>query len=101
MEIREGAEARHFEETGGRVMELVSTPIQHDLLAGCQDLVEGVASGHIIGLGVVVQLRGGKFFVDAIGRITKQPHSARGWTMALVDHFGRIAEERNHHGTTR
>jgi hypothetical protein len=82
-------------------MELVHTPIQQDLLAACADLTEGVKAGHIIGLGVVVQLRGGKFFVDALGRMTKQPHSARGWLLSLDDCLRKMGDERREHGTTR
>lgn len=81
-------------------MELVQTPIQPDLLAGSKDIVEGIESGHIVGLAVVVQLRGGKFFVDVMGRMSKQPHSARGWVLALDDYLRDLAGQRNHRSTT-
>lgn len=88
------------EEDAGRVMHLVQSAVHPGLLAAAQDIMEGVASGDIIGLGVVVQLRGGKFFVDALGRMVREPHNARGWVASLDDHLRRIADERNSFHTT-
>jgi hypothetical protein len=82
-------------------MQLVPTPIQHDLLAATADLIEGVKSGHIVGLAVVVELRGGNFFVDALGRITRRPWCARGWLKSLDDLLYEIGEQRRGRSTTQ
>ena len=82
-------------------MQLVPTLVPPDLLAAANDIVTGVESGNIIGLGVVVQLRGGMFFVDVLGRMTRDPHSARGWVQSLDDCLRVIGDERRGRKTTR
>ncbi len=81
-------------------MQLIHTPIQPDLEHAVQDIAEGVAGGAIIGLGVVVQLRGGKFFVDVFGRMVKEPHNARGWVASLDDCLREIGHGRKDAATT-
>lgn len=82
-------------------MQLVSTPIQPDLAQAAADLAEGIQSGEVIGLGVIVQLRGGRFFVDVFGRMVREPHSARGWLLSLDDCLREIGERKKNTDTTR
>lgn len=81
-------------------MQLVTTPIPPDLAQACADISQGVKDGQIVGLGVIVQLRGGHFFVDVFGRMVKQPWDARGWLRSLDDCLRDIGEERRARGTT-
>jgi hypothetical protein len=81
-------------------VQLVSTPIPPDLENAGQQLSEGIGSGEIIGLGVIVQLRGGKFFVDVFGRMVKEPHNARGWVRSLDDCLREIGQARKGSTTT-
>jgi hypothetical protein len=95
-------EAGDREEGKGALMRLIPTPLAPtDLRAGLEDLMQGVDSGHVIGLGLVVMVRGGDFFVDSLGLIRRRPHDARGWTHSLMDHFKELGEIRNHAATTR
>jgi hypothetical protein len=82
-------------------MHLVPTPVQPDLLRAAEDIREGVTTGEIIGLGVIVQLRGGRFFVDVFGRMLREPHSARGWVLSLDDCLREIAQRKKDTNTTR
>lgn len=80
-------------------MQLLPNPISQDLLDACHDLVEGVKSGDITGLGVVVVLRGRRFFVDALGSLAKNPHPARGYVAALDDCLREIAHRKGNNTT--
>lgn len=82
-------------------MQLVPTPIPPDLNQAAVDLSDGVKSGEIVGLGVIVQLRGGNFFVDVFGRMVRQPWDARGWLRSLDDCLRELGEERRHRDTTK
>lgn len=80
-------------------MHLVPNHHSPDLVEASKEIANGVESGDIIGLGVVVQLRGGKFFVDVLGRMIREPYSARGWLLALDDRLREIGEERRERPT--
>jgi hypothetical protein len=73
-------------------VKLVPTPIPPDLMHAAVEIAEGVEKGAIIGMGVVVQLRGGKFYVDVLGRMTRDPHNARGWLRSLDDCLRTLGE---------
>lgn len=80
---------------------LISTPLHPDLARVTADLVDGVHSKDIIGLGVVVLLRGNRFFVDAFGSMTRDPHAARGYVAALDDCLREIGVRKRDTNTTR
>lgn len=74
--------------------QLVPTPVPQDMLVACKDLVEGVSSGDITGLGVIVVLRRRRFFVDCFGELVRDPHGARGWVASLDDCLREIGKQR-------
>ncbi len=67
--------------------QLIPTPIPSDLHQAAKDIADGVSSGAITGLGLVVLTRGRRFFVDAFGTMARDPHAARGYVAALDDHL--------------
>lgn len=81
-------------------MQLVPTPIPPDLRAAGNDIAEGIASGDITGLGVVVILRGGRFFVDAFGTVARNPHASRGFVAELSDCLHEIGQRKKNTNTT-
>lgn len=82
-------------------LHLVSSPIQPALQKCVDDLSEGVATGAIIGLGVVVVLRGRRFFVDAFGSMVRTPHESRGLVAELDDCLRELGRKRRDTHTTR
>jgi hypothetical protein len=81
-------------------MQLVSTPIAPDLRAAGQDIHEGIQSGEITGLGVVVVVKGGRFFVDAFGAVARNPHASQGFAMELVHCLHEIGQRKKANNTT-
>lgn len=81
-------------------MQLIHTPIQPDLRQAALDLQEGIESGQITGLGVVVVMRGRRFFVDCFGSLVREPHAARGYVAALDDCLREIGHKRKDTNTT-
>lgn len=86
---------------GALMHQLVPTPIPEDMLTACNDLLEGVVSGEITGLGVVVVLRRRRFFVDCFGEMVRDPHGARGWVASLDDCLREIGLRKYDTDTTR
>jgi hypothetical protein len=86
----------------GRVMpfNLISTPIASDMERACEELLDGVRSGHVTGLGVVVVVKGRRFFVDALGSMVRHPHESRGFVAELDDCLREIARKRRDTDTT-
>ncbi|SHN40550.1 hypothetical protein [Rhizobacter sp. OV335] len=82
-------------------MQLVPTPIPPDLRQAGIDIHEGIQSGQITGLGVVVIVRGGRFFVDAFGAVERNPHASQGYTMELIHCLHAIGERKKNTDTTR
>ena len=80
--------------------QLVATPIQPDLHAAVRDLVEGVDTGEITGLGVIVTTRHRRFFVDAFGSLTRDPFAPRGYIASLDDCLRDIGQRRRERSTT-
>lgn len=64
---------------------LVPNPLHADMEHAVQDLQEGIRDGQIIGLGIVVLLKGRRFFVDALGAMVRFPHESRGFVAELDD----------------
>lgn len=81
-------------------MQLVPTPIAPDLRAAASDIQEGVQSGEITGLGIVVIARGGRFFVDAFGSVARNPHASQGFTMELIHCLHEIGQRKKNTNTT-
>lgn len=81
-------------------MQLVPTPIPPDIRQAGRDLYELSESGEIVGLGVVVVLKGGRYFVDAFGSMVRNPGPARGFVLDLMDCLGEIGRQRRDHNTT-
>jgi hypothetical protein len=82
-------------------VQLIPTMIPSDLRQAAADIKDGVESGEITGLGLVVTLRGGRFFVDCFGRVAREPHHGRGLTLALDDCLREIAARKHGTSTTR
>lgn len=81
-------------------MQQIHTVVPPELLKASEDILEGVKSGDITGLGVVVMLRGRRFFVDALGTIAKNPHPARGYVAALDDCLRELGNRKRDTNTT-
>lgn len=80
---------------------LIHTPLHPDLARVASDINDGVQAREIVGLGVVVMLRGNRFFVDAFGSMTRDPHAARGYVAALDDCLREIGARKKDTHTTR
>jgi hypothetical protein len=77
-------------------MRLVTPPAASpDLKHALEHLAQGVESGEYIGLAVVVQVRGGRFWVDVFGRMIQHTHSARGWLRSLDECLADIGRRRH------
>jgi hypothetical protein len=81
-------------------VQLVQTPIPPDLRAASRDIADGIESGQIVGLGIVVMLKNRRFFVDAFGTLVRDPHAARGYVRSLDDCLRAIGEGRTNSNTT-
>jgi hypothetical protein len=79
----------------------VPTPIPPDMLQAAMDILEGVKSGQITGLGIVVTVRKRRFFVDCFGDLVRDPHGARGWVASLDDCLREIAHRKKNSSTTQ
>lgn len=79
---------------------LVPNQISPGMLEACQDLVEGIESGQVVGLGIVVQLRRNRFFVDVFGDLLRNPHAARGFVASLDDCLREIGRQKRDTSTT-
>lgn len=66
-------------------LQLVSTPAPPDLERFSQDLAEGVPAGEVLGLGVIVILKGRRFFVDCFGVMARSPFEYIG-TLGELEH---------------
>jgi hypothetical protein len=81
-------------------MQLVPTPIPPDIRQAGRDIYELAESGELTGLGVVVVLKGGRYFVDAFGTMVRNPGPARGFVLDLLDCLGEIGRQRRGRDTT-
>lgn len=81
-------------------MQLVPTPIAPDLRQAAADIHEGIQSGEITGLGVVVIVRGGRFFVDCFGSVARNPHASQGFAMELIHCLHEIGQRKKNTNTT-
>lgn len=76
-------------------LQLVPLQISPNLLEAAMEIVEGVQSGEIVGLGLVAVLKQHRFFVDAFGELARYPHEGRGLVASLDDALRRMAEANN------
>ncbi len=81
-------------------LHLVHSPAQADLRTFAQDLMDGVQAGEISGLGVVVMLRGRRFFVDAFGLMARNPYECIGLVGELEECLREIGRRRKDTNTT-
>jgi hypothetical protein len=81
--------------------QLVPTPIPADMLSAAENLADGVRTGHVTGLGIVVVLKGRRFFVDCFGTLAREPHSGRGYVAALDDCLREMGRQQRDQPTTR
>lgn len=81
-------------------LQLVHSPAPPDLTRFAEDLVEAVGSGEITGLGVIVMLKGRRFFVDVFGQMTRYPHESRGLVASLDDCLRELGRLRKDTDTT-
>lgn len=81
-------------------MQLVPTPISPDLKTAGADIQQGIESGEIVGLGVVVIVKGGRFFVDAFGSMVRNPYASRGFVAELSDCLHEIGQRKKSVNTT-
>lgn len=82
-------------------LHLVQTPLAPDLQAAGEDIADGIRSGLIVGLGVIVLLKGRRFFVDAFGTLPSDPHAGRGYVAELDDCLREIGHRKRDTNTTR
>jgi hypothetical protein len=81
-------------------MQLIPTPIAPDLQAAANEIQTIVQSGQAVGLGVVVVLRGGHYFVDAFGSMVRNPGPSKGFVLDLIDCLAEIGRKRKAAQTT-
>lgn len=81
-------------------MQLVPTPIPPDIREAASDIFALSEAGELTGLGVVVVLKGGRYFVDAFGSMVRNPGPARGYVLDLLDCLGEIGKQRKNSNTT-
>lgn len=81
-------------------MLLVPTPIPPDIKEAANDIHALAHAGELQGLGVVVVLKGGRYFVDAFGSMVRNPGPARGYVLDLLDCLGEIGKQRKNSNTT-
>jgi hypothetical protein len=82
------------------MIELIETPIPPDMEVAAENIVEGVRNGMIVGLGIVVVLKGRRFFVDAFGTLLREPHSGRGYVASLDDFLHDLGSHQRDRSTT-
>jgi hypothetical protein len=82
-------------------LQLVHSPSPPDLQRFVADLTEGVASGEVSGLGVVVMLKGRRFFVDCFGQMARNPFECIGLVGELEHCLREIGRARRDTNTTR
>jgi hypothetical protein len=80
--------------------QLIQTPIDHNLERACEELLDGIRSGQVTGLGIVVMIKGRRFFVDALGAMVSSPHESRGLVAELDDCLREIGRKRRDTNTT-
>lgn len=81
-------------------LQLVHTPAPPDLGRFAQDLLEGVESGDVTGLGVVVMLKGRRFFVDCFGQMSRNPFECIGLVGELEHCLRELGRKRRDTSTT-
>lgn len=82
-------------------LQLVPTPAPPDLHKFVQDLAEGVQAGDVTGLGVVVMMKGRRFFVDVFGQMARFPFESRGMVAELDDCLRDLGRRRKDTDTTQ
>ncbi len=80
--------------------QIVPTPISPQLIQAAHDILEGVQSGEITGLGIIVMMKRRRFFVDAFGELVHDPHAARGWVASLDDCLREMGKRKRNSQTT-
>lgn len=102
MEREASPRASGDRQEGRRVVpyQIIHTPVPPQLIRAAEDILEGVRSGEITGLGVVVTLKRRRFFVDAFGELVRDPHGARGWVASLDDCLRDIGNAKHGSHTT-
>lgn len=83
------------------MVQLIQAPIPADMANAVENLSDGVRGGHVVGLGLVVILKGRRFFVDCFGTLAREPHSGRGYVAALDDCLRELGRQQIDRSTTR
>lgn len=81
-------------------LQLVHTPAAPDMQRFAEDLSTGVTSGDVIGLGVVVLLKGRRFFVDCFGQMERFPFENIGAVGELERCLRELGRQRTDTNTT-
>lgn len=81
-------------------LQLVQSPSPPDIQRAVDDLVAGVQTGDITGLGVVVMLKGRRFFVDCFGQMSRNPFECIGLVGELEQCLREIGRRRKDTNTT-
>lgn len=81
-------------------LQLVPTPAAPDLNRFAEDLQSGVDSGEVVGLGVVVLLKGRRFFVDCFGLMARFPFENIGTVGELEECLREMGRRRKDTNTT-
>jgi hypothetical protein len=82
-------------------LQLIPTPVPADMANAVDSLAEGIKAGEVGGLALIVVLKNRRFFVDCFGSMARDPHAARGYTLALDDCLRNIAQRKLDTHTTR
>lgn len=81
-------------------LQLVPTPASPDLNRFAQDFQDSVRSGEVIGVGVVVMMRGRRFWVDVFGQMTRYPFESIGPVGELEQCLRELGRRRKDTNTT-
>lgn len=72
---------------------LVPDSLSHDTIEASQQLAEMAAAGQIVGIGVVVMLKGRNYWVNSAGECRRNPTWTRGMPRDLDDELGAMSRQ--------
>lgn len=81
-------------------LQLVPTPAPPDLERFAQELPGAIESGDVVGLGVIVIMRGRRFWVDCFGQMARMPWENLGLVGELEHCLRELGRKRRDSNTT-
>jgi hypothetical protein len=79
---------------------LVPMSVARDVVEQLEQLLEGAKAGRVVGLAFAAALRGGDYFVGAVGECHRDPTRSRGMVAAIDDELRVTVQERAQADTT-